>query len=165
MRTLVLAIALAAFWLALSGHYTPFLISVGILCVLITVLVAQRMNIVDKEGQPIELFAAAPAYWLWLFIEIAKSAWSVTRVILDPRLPISPTFTKVRASQKTAAGMATYANSITLTPGTITTGVTGDVFEVHALVKGNADDLEAGGMDRRVSQFEGTATAASERKV
>ncbi|KUO57550.1 MAG: hypothetical protein APF80_09820 [Alphaproteobacteria bacterium BRH_c36] len=165
MRTLVLAIALAAFWLALSGHYTPFLLSIGILCVLITVLVAQRMSIVDKEGQPIELFAAAPAYWLWLFIEIAKSAWSVSLIILDPRLPISPTFTRVRASQKTAAGMATYANSITLTPGTITTGVTGDVFDVHALVKAGADDLEAGGMDRRICQFEGTATPTSERKA
>lgn len=165
MRTLVLAIALAAFWLALSGHYTPFLLSVGVGCVVLSVLVALRMNIVDEEGQPVELIAAAPAYWLWLFIEIAKSAWSVTWIILDPRLPISPTFTRVRASQKTAAGMATYANSITLTPGTITTGVTGDVFEVHALVKGGADDLEAGGMDRRVSQFEGTAKPANGGKA
>lgn len=156
MRTTLLAIALAAFWLALSGHYTPFLLFVGALCVLFTVWLAYRMHIVDEEGQPVELIMAAPTYWFWLFIEIAKSAWTVTWIILDHRLPISPTFTKVRASQKSAAGIATYANSITLTPGTITTGVSGDVLEVHALVKGGADDLEEGGMDRRVSQFEGT---------
>lgn len=157
MRSLVLVLALSAFWLILSGHYTGFLIAMGGLSVLFTWLLAVRMNIIDDEGQPFELVAAGPAYWTWLYIEIAKSAWAVTRVILDPRLPITPTFTKVRASQKTTAGKATYANSITLTPGTITTGVTGDVLTVHALVKEGADDLETGTMDKRVSQFEGTA--------
>ena len=53
--------------------------------------------------------------------------------------------------------MATYANSITLTPGTITVGVDGNELTVHALVNDGALDLEGGGMDRRVSQFEGTA--------
>ena len=160
MRILVLAIALAAFWLALSGHYTPFLMSVGAGCVFLTVALAYRMHIIDEEGQPLELIMAAPTYWLWLFVEIAKSAWTVTWIILDPRLPISPTFTKVRARQKTAAGIATYANSITLTPGTITTGVKGDILTVHAIVTDGADDVEAGGMDRRVSEFEGTARSA-----
>jgi multicomponent Na+:H+ antiporter subunit E len=79
----------------------------------------------------------------------------VTKVILHPRLPISPTMTIVQASQKTAAGIATYANSITLTPGTITVGVSGRELTVHALVREGALDLESGGMDRRVSQFEG----------
>ena len=65
--------------------------------------------------------------------------------------------TIVRASQKTAAGVATYANSITLTPGTVTVGVNGRDLTVHALVREGALDLEGGGMDRRVSQFEGTA--------
>ncbi len=157
MRSIVLAAALLAFWLILSGHYTSFLLAMGVLSVILVVLAANRMHIIDDEGEPVELLAAAPSYWLWLYIEIAKSAWSVTKLVLDPRLPISPTFTKIRASQKTAAGKATYANSITLTPGTITTGVEGDVFTVHAIVKEGADDLEAGGMDKRVSQFEGTA--------
>jgi multicomponent Na+:H+ antiporter subunit E len=157
MRTNFLALTLLIFWLALSGHYTAFLISVGVACVIFTVYVARRMNIVDDEGEPIELLVSAPAYWLWLYVEIAKSAWAVTRIILDPKLPISPTFTRVRASQKTTAGIATYANSITLTPGTITTGVSGNILTVHAIVSDGADDLEAGGMDRRVSQFEGSA--------
>lgn len=165
MRILVLAIALAGFWLALSGHYTPFLLSVGAFCIVLVVALAQRMRIIDEEGLPIELMFSAPAYWLWLLIEIAKSAWAVTWIILDPRLPISPTFTKVRASQKTNAGIATYANSITLTPGTITTGVTGDILNVHAIVKDGADDLEQGGMDLRVSQFEGASSIAQKEKA
>jgi multicomponent Na+:H+ antiporter subunit E len=157
MRSLVLAAALYLFWLALSGHYTPFLLTVGVLCVALTVFVASRMLIVDDEGQPMELLLAAPAYWAWLYVEIAKSAVTVTRIILDPKLPISPTFTRVRASQKTTAGLATYANSITLTPGTITTGVSDDILTVHAIIREGADDLEAGGMDKRVRQFEGDA--------
>ena len=156
-RALVLAAALLVFWLALSGLYKPFFISVGVGVVILVTFVAYRMNIIDDEGVPLELTARAPVYWIWLYIEIAKSAWNVTRVILNPRLPISPTMTRVRATQKTAAGLATYANSITLTPGTITTGVSGDLLTVHALVSDGADDLEAGGMDKRVNQFEGSA--------
>ena len=81
----------------------------------------------------------------------------MTKLILHPRLPISPTMTVVRASQRTRAAVATYANSITLTPGTITVAVNGNDLTVHALMRDGALDLEAGGMDRRVSQFEGTA--------
>lgn len=157
MRFFSLACFLFAFWLALSGHYTPVLVTVGAVVSVLCVLAAIRMGAADSEGHPIELFWGAITYFPWLILEIAKSAWSVTKVILNPSLPISPTMTVVRASQKTAAGRATYANSITLTPGTITVGVNGDEFTVHALVKDGAADLEGGGMDRRVSQFEGTA--------
>jgi multicomponent Na+:H+ antiporter subunit E len=65
--------------------------------------------------------------------------------------------TVVHASQTTAAGVATYANSITLTPGTVTAEVEGNELTVHALVREGALDLEAGDMDRRVKAFEGRA--------
>ena len=157
MRYVSLAGLLFVFWLALSGHYSPMLVTVGAVCAVACLFAAVRMRTVDPEGHPIELFLGAVTYFPWLFLEIAKSGWSVTRVILHPGLPISPTMTVVRASQKTAAGMATYANSITLTPGTITVGVSGDEFTVHALVRDGAIDLEGGGMDCRVSQFEGAS--------
>ena len=157
MRYVSLAGFLFVFWLALSGHYTTMLISAGAVSAVLCVLAAVRMRVADAEGHPIELFRGAVTYFPWLIVEIAKSAWSVTKVILHPSLPISPTMTVVRASQKTTAGVATYANSITLTPGTITVGVSGNELTVHALVRDGALDLEGGGMDRRVSQFEGTA--------
>lgn len=157
MRYLSLAGFLFAFWLALSGHYSPMLVTAGAVCAVMCVFAAFRMRAADPEGHPIELFWGAITYFPWLFLEIAKSGWSVTRVILHPSLPISPTMTVVRASQKTPAGMATYANSITLTPGTITAGVRGDEFTVHALVREGAIDLEDGGMDDRVSRFEGAS--------
>ncbi len=156
MRIISLAGFLFAFWLALSGHYTPMLVAAGAAGAVIGVLAALRMRAADAEGHPIELFVGAVTYFPWLIREIAKSAWAVTKVVLHPRLPISPTMTVVTASQRTAAGVATYANSITLTPGTITVGVSGKDLTVHALVREGALDLEEGGMDRRVSEFEGT---------
>jgi multicomponent Na+:H+ antiporter subunit E len=113
------------------------------------------MRVLDEEAHPMHLFVRTLTYWPWLFWEIMKSAWSVTRVVLHPSLPVSPTMTDVRASQKSLVGIATYGNSITLTPGTITTGVKGSVLTVHALVRDGALDLEAGGMDARVTRFEG----------
>jgi multicomponent Na+:H+ antiporter subunit E len=115
-----------------------------------------RVRVADAEAFPMELLWGALTYYPWLIREIAKSAWAVTKVVLHPRLPISPTMTVVRASQRSRAGVATYANSITLTPGTITVKVSGNDLTVHALVRAGADDLEGGGMDRRVRQFEGT---------
>ena len=157
MRYLSLAAFLFAFWIALSGHYTPMLVAAGLASTVVCVLAAIRMRTADAEGHPIEFFRGAVTYFPWLVWEIAKSGWAVTKIILHPRLPISPTMTVVGASQRTPVGVVSYANSITLTPGTITVGVNGNELTVHALVSDGALDLEAGGMDRRVSQFEGTA--------
>jgi multicomponent Na+:H+ antiporter subunit E len=157
MRFVSLGIVLLLFWLALSGHYTHFLIGIGVASSLLCVLVASRMGAVDGEAHPVHLVGRAVTYFPWLIWEIVKSAWAVTKIIINPRLPISPTMTVVAASQKTPVGLVTYANSITLTPGTITTGVRGKRLTVHALVNDGALDLEAGGMDARVTQFEGEA--------
>ena len=156
MRVASLAGFLLVFWLALSGHYTPWLVTFGVLSALGVSLLARRMGVADNEGHPTQLLLGAPLYWLWLAKEIALSAWSVAKLILTPGLPVSPTMTIVKASQRSATGIATYANSITLTPGTITVGVRGSDLTVHALVRDGALDLESGRMDKRVSSFEGS---------
>jgi len=157
MRYISLGILLFAFWLALSGHYTTLLLTIGVIATLLCLLVARAVGTADEEGHPIQLFASAFTYFPWLMWEIVKAAWGTAKVIIDPRLPISPTMTIVTGSQKTPVGLATYANSITLTPGTITTHVKGNQLTVHALVADGATDLEGGGMDKRVTQFEGGA--------
>lgn len=159
MRIVSLAVLLYAFWLLLSGHYVGWLLIVGAVCTALIVYFARRMEIIDEEGLPLQVMANAVTYWPWLTVQIFKSALNVTRIILDPRLPISPTVVKVRPSQTSAVGMTTYANSITLTPGTISVVVNfGDrEILVHALTEENARDIAAGGMDRRVSAFEGSA--------
>lgn len=150
-----LMLLLFAFWLALSGHYTPFLVGAGALASAACTVIAVRLRVADREGLPLHLLARAPSYLVWLLMEIARSALAVSRVIVSPGLPISPTMTVVDASQRTPVGVATYGNSITLTPGTITTDVHGQRLTVHALVRAGALDVEAGGMDARVTAYEG----------
>ena len=157
MRLLSLLVVLSLFWLALSGHYTPLLLAFGAISVAVAGVAALRMRILDPEGHPIEWLGGFALYIPWLAKEIGKSAWSVTKIILDPRLPISPTMAVVRAGQRSPVGIATFANSITLTPGTITVGVSGNDLTVHALVREGVADLEGGEMDRRVRALEARA--------
>ena len=152
-----LGIVLYAFWLLLSGYFTPFLLAAGAGSALGVALFARRMAVVDREGHPIQLAAAVFVYWPWLVKEIAKSAWDVSRIILDPRLPISPTLIRFRPTQRTAAGLTTHANSITLTPGTITVEATRDEFLVHALTRAGAEGVVDSEMDRRITRVEGLA--------
>ena len=156
MRIVSLGAALFAFWLALSGHYTAFLVGLGALSAVLCGYLAAKLRIAD-ETFAFHLLPRALTYWTWLVWEIVKSACLVSSKVLDPRLPISPTMLRVKAGQKTPVGIATYANSITLTPGTLTVGIDGSELIVHALDATGADDLEAGRMDSRVSRFEGEA--------
>lgn len=151
----VLAGALFAFWLLMSGIYTPFLVLSGLGCALAVTALAARMAVIDGEGQPLHLLPAALAYWPWLALQILKSGWSVARIILDPRLPISPALARFRPSQESVVGLVTHANSITLTPGTVTIEARPGEFLVHALTRAGADGLAGSEMDRRVRRFEG----------
>ena len=120
------------------------------------VWLTRRMGVIDREGHPVDLGRAAATYWPWLIWEIVKAAWDVARIIVHPNLPISPTMIRVKTSQRTSVGVVTYANSITLTPGTISVEVDDGEILVHALTRSAAEGLATGDMDRRVSEFEGT---------
>ncbi|WP_413203815.1 Na+/H+ antiporter subunit E [Rhodospirillum sp. A1_3_36] len=143
-------------WLLLSGYWTdPLLLSLGLGSAVLCVLTALRMGIVDREGVPIRQAARAFTYWPWLAWQVVLSNISVAKIILNPKLPISPTLAVVPYTQKTDLGQVIYANSITLTPGTISVDVAGDGILVHALEASGITDLEEGEMDRRVTAFEG----------
>jgi len=159
VRVASLSFALYAYWLLLSGHYSAFLLGAGAVGAVVVALLGRAFGYADREGHPVELVAAGLRYWPWLLVEIAKSALQVSRIILTPSLPISPVVAKVKAGPDTAVGMATYANSITLTPGTIT--IDADRHHhwvmVHALTRDGVAGLEGGDMDRRVTRFEDAA--------
>jgi len=157
LRTLSLTIVLFAFWLLLSGYFVPFLVTMGLVSAMAVVALGRRMDLVDQEGHPVRLSWRALGYWPWLLKEIAKSAWDVSKIILSPELPISPTLVRAPASQESIVGVVTYANSITLTPGTISVDVKKGEILVHALTREGADGLLEGEMDRRVTRFEGRA--------
>ena len=113
------------------------------------------MKIVDDEGVPIALgIRPFILYAPWLLKEIAISNLDVARRIVDPKLPIQSNFFRVTASQREDLGRVIYANSITLTPGTVSVDMHGDQISVHALsYEGTEEDL-AGEMNRRVSALE-----------
>lgn len=157
MYRLSAIVVLFVFWLLLSGFFEPFLMAAGLGSAIAVVWLAHRMAVIDREGHPIHLSWRAIGYWPWLLKEIVKSAWDVSRIILSPRLPVSPEVLRVKTSQRTSVGVVTYANSITLTPGTIAVEVLPGEIVVHALTHAGAEGLREGEMDRRVARFEGSA--------
>lgn len=149
-------LTLFLFWLLLSGMYTAFLVCAGAGCAAAVLWLSYRMRVVDREGHPIHIgLRAVFRYWPWLLKEIVKSAWDVSRVILHPKLPVSPILVRFRPSQSTALGLVIHANSITLTPGTICVEATADEFLVHALTAAGASGVGTGSdMDKRVMRLE-----------
>ena len=154
LRAFGLGAILFGFWLLLSGHYTPLLLSFGVGSCALVVYISLRMDVVDEEGVPLHVSGRFWLYVPWLMKEIFFANVAVARVILSPRMPISPRIVVFRGSQQTDLGRAIYANSITLTPGTITTGVEGQRFEIHALTAADLETNEQDEMDRRCTWVE-----------
>ncbi|MFN0164061.1 MAG: Na+/H+ antiporter subunit E [Burkholderiales bacterium] len=158
LRFAGLAVSLGVFWIVLSGFFTPFLLAAGAGCVVFVVWFTRRMEILDREAHPLHLgIWALFSYWPWLIKEIIKSGWDVSRRIVAPRLTISPVLVRFAPTQRTELGLVIHANSITLTPGTISIEVARGEFLVHALTREGGDGLAGSEMDRRVTAMEGQA--------
>jgi multicomponent Na+:H+ antiporter subunit E len=151
----ILFLSLSLFWLLLSGYFTPFLLSAGVGCALAVAWFAWRMETIDPLGRPVPMRVTVVLYWPWLVKEIVKSAWDVSKIIVDPKLPISPTLVRFKPTQKTDLGIVVHAQSITLTPGTITIEAGPDEFLVHGLTRSGAQGVVDSDMDRRVTACEG----------
>ena len=132
-KAIALGVALFGFWLALSGHYTPFLLAMGVLSTVLCVFIAMRMGLIDSETVPTQLRPALPLYWLWLVVEIITANWNVGRIILSRCPNLGQQFILVPTSQSTEMGRVIFANSITLTPGTATVETAEHAMLVHAL--------------------------------
>jgi len=147
---------LLAVWLLNSGHYTVLITSFGIASCLLVVWLSHRMGIVDEEGVPIHLLTRLPMYLPWIAKEVFKSNLDTARRILNLGSPdVSPRLFEAPTTQRTDLGRVLYANSITLTPGTVSIRVHGASITVHAIADEVADDLLGGEMDRRVTRLEG----------
>ncbi|MFQ6018848.1 MAG: Na+/H+ antiporter subunit E [Kiloniellaceae bacterium] len=159
-HSISLALVLFGLWLLLSGHSEALLLALGVVCCLAVVLIARRMDVIDREGHPIHLGWRALVYWPWLAWQIVEANIDVARRIVDPSLPVSPRLIRVKTSQGSELGQVIYANSITLTPGTVSVQVAERSILVHALAAAPAAGLKAGEMDRRVTAMEGLARQA-----
>lgn len=155
VQAVSLALGLFATWLLWSGHTDFFLVGLGLLSVALVIYVANRMTIMDREGVPVHLTRNIFTYWGWLLVEIVKSNITVARIVLSPGLPISPTVVRIKGEPESDLSRVILANSIILTPGTLTLDLKDGIFTVHALTEDGARDIEAGAMNRRVGALEG----------
>ena len=153
MKSLVLFFILFSLWLLMSGHYSVLIVSLGIISCAFCVYVAKRGKLIDDEGLPIFFMPRLLNYIIWLFKEILMSNLATAKVIINGK--VEPETFTVKASQVTEVAKVTYANSITLTPGTVTTKMRKDIFEVHALNADFGNDIRTNEMDRKVTWLEG----------
>ncbi len=155
-HALSLGLVLFGTWLLLSGIYdVPLMLAFGVGSTAIVVAIAMRMGIVDREGHPIHLLPRVVLSWTWLLAEIMKSNLDVARRVLARSPDISPTLVRLPTRLGTDLGRVTYANWITLTPGTVSIIVEPGELVVHALTREGAASLEEGEMERRVVAFMG----------
>ena len=150
---LTLALFLALAWLLWSGIYKPLLLALGAFSCLLVVIAAKRLHLFDHRVYALSLSLRLFRFWAWLGREVVRSSIDVTRRVLSPGLPISPTLVEFESLNHHPVDQAILGNSITLTPGTLTLKIEGDRFIVHALTEEGARDIVSGEMDRRVSQL------------
>ncbi len=155
IHKLSVGIFLICLWLLLSWHFTPLLLGLGLVSTLLVLYLSIRMEIIDREGHPLHLTLSTLRYLPWLIVKIVQANLDVTWRILHPRMPIDPTQEKVKCSQKSDLGKVIYANSITLTPGTLSMSIDADTIEVHSLTSTAIEELRQNTMDRKVTQMVG----------
>jgi multicomponent Na+:H+ antiporter subunit E len=148
LKALVLFATLFLAWLLWSGIYKPLVIGLGVFSCVLTVYVASRVGFFRGYIRLVGIFRL-PAYWSWLIVEIAKSSFDVARIVLSPRMPISPTVVEIDGRGLGDVGQAILGNAITLSPGTVTLDVYEGRLTVHSLTREGARALEEGEFKRR----------------
>lgn len=153
MRALSLLGLLVAAWLLWSGLFKPLLLGLGMFSCLLTLYITHRMGYFETEVFALRFGRRLFAYWIWLAKEIVKSSLEVARVVISPRMPISPQVIRIKPSCTHPVDLAILANSITLTPGTLALDVHNGEITVHTLTEAGAADLRKGEMNRRVAEL------------
>lgn len=128
-----LSLVLALLWWVLSGYDKITLLAFGAASVVIAMVLVFRMRILDRETAPFVRLPTLIPYYIWLGGEITKSNFSVLKAALKPEIDITPRLVRVPVKADSDLSRCVFANSITLTPGTVTVEVEDDAFLVHAL--------------------------------
>ncbi len=155
MHLIKWTVLLSIFWILLSGFIEPLLLSFGVVSVAIVILVLKRMDDVDKEEQQIAVSLRLLRYLPWLIGQIVSSSIQVTRLIWGKPGKLSPAVTKISTADIPKDCRALYANSITITPGTLSIDLNDDEISIHALQKSSVDDLKQGGMAKKITAIWG----------
>jgi multicomponent Na+:H+ antiporter subunit E len=153
MRYLVLFSVLYVHWIFWSGKFDAFHLSLGVISCALVTFMSHDLYLRRKTISPRIITEALRfiKYIPWLFYQIVMSNIHVAFLVLNPRMPIDPKIIRYKTRLKTDVALATFANSITLTPGTITADISEGEFIVHALSKKVADDLMTGEMEDKIA--------------
>ena len=146
-----LTTALALLWLGMSGLFEPMILGLGVVSIVLTVILAMRLGLKDREVSPYHRIFPFLAYTPWLILEIIKANFTVVKAILSPDIDIEPTLVKVKTTCRSDLAKVIFANSITLTPGTVTLRVDDDTLLVHGLYESGAQPEAFEEMDMRSS--------------
>lgn len=155
----ILALALTAFWLSMSGMFTGMLLTLGVISIILTLWMCKRMGILDAETAPYLFMPLTLSYFVWLGKEIYKANIAVVKAVMSPEMNISPAMVRVPVNRKTDIGATMFANSITLTPGTVSVEINDESILVHALLSemAVADDFTEMGNKAGFAIGEGAA--------
>jgi multicomponent Na+:H+ antiporter subunit E len=136
----VLFLTLLLFWIMLMGRLTADTLLIGALASLtIALLFRNGLSFFTELRATPRAFVAGLRYFGFFFKELVRSNLRLTAVVLSPELPIKPGIVKVRTRLKSRMGRLMLANSITLTPGTLTVELRDEWIYVHWVTVESAD--------------------------
>tara|TARA_B100000963_G_scaffold319513_1_gene301440 strand:+ start:757 stop:1218 length:462 start_codon:yes stop_codon:yes gene_type:complete len=144
---------LVVLWLAFSGVYEPLTLSFGLVSIFIVMVLTSMMKMPLVSTKRFRYDKFFVRYIPWLLKEIVISAIKTSGCVLGIR-KFKSNSKRIKSSQSTHLGKVIFANSITLTPGTLTMEIDDNGVIVHALCDDSIKELEAGEMDRRVFDLE-----------
>ncbi len=145
------------FWILLSGQFHFILLVSGVVSSLFVAYISHdllfgKVDILSLIIKTFRFFKYLP----WLLWQIVVANFDILYRTLHPGMKIEPLVIRFKTDLKTDKGIAILANSITLTPGTVTMVANKDgEFIVHAIAKGPADGLLSGQMQAKVKEIEG----------
>lgn len=148
---IVWPLVLFAFWLLLSGFFKPLLLGLGVVSVVTVVALLYKMDKHDEQIQPLPLSLGFFAYVGWLLVQVFKSGIQVTKLVWTTGKTVEPTLATLSIKDKSVNTRVLYANSITLTPGTLCIDIDNENVTVHALQQKSIVQLNKGEMAKRVA--------------
>ena len=151
-QSIGLGIVLMTLWAGLSGKFTFFMLSLGLISAVAVVLIVRRMEAIDREHYPARITILLLRFWLFLSREIIIANIDVVRRIFGHGKNISPQLFELPLKLRTDLSRVIYANAITMTPGTVSVNVNRDTITVHALSSEAMDDLCSGRMESHVPE-------------
>jgi multicomponent Na+:H+ antiporter subunit E len=154
LRSVVSFIALFATWVTLSGHFSPYFLASGAACSALAVWLMRRLRVFGEGAWPLDPLRLVALYTPWLVWQVVKANFDVARRVWAPKMNIEPQLVRVPCRLKTEAGLALLANSITLTPGTVTIAIEGDELVVHSLSDAATVAVQGPGMQDRIAAME-----------